>query len=210
MNGKGILVVVSGFAGSGKGTVMKKLLSNYNEYSLSISATTRAPRPGEVNGNEYFFKTKDEFEEMIDKGELIEHARYVNNYYGTPKKYVRDQLDLGKDVILEIEIQGALQIKSKYPDTLLLFLTPPNVEILKNRLICRGTEDIATIQARLTRACEEVAFIDKYDYILVNNEIEECVSKVHSIIQNEHHRIFRNSDFLENIKEDFELFLKGE
>lgn len=210
MNKKGILVVVSGFAGSGKGTVMKELLSRYDNYSLSISATTRTPRPGETNGKEYFFKSRDEFEEMIDRGEFIEFAKYVNNYYGTPQKYVKEQLDLGKDVILEIEIQGALQIKSKYPDTLLLFLTPPDVDTLKKRLVDRGTEDIDTIHARLRRACEEVEFVDKYDYILVNMEIDECVSKVHSIIQNEHHRTFRNSEFLEDIRKEFELFAKGE
>lgn len=210
MNKKGILVVVSGFAGSGKGTIMKELLSRYDEYSLSISATTRLPRPGETEGKEYFFKSRDEFEEMIDKGEFIEHARYVNNYYGTPKKYVREQLDLGKDVILEIEIQGALQIKSKYPETLLLFLTPPNVNTLKTRLIERGTEDLTTIHARLIRACEEVGFIDKYDYILVNNKIEECVARVHSIIQNEHYRAFRNTEFINTIKNEFELYAKGE
>ncbi len=210
MNKKGILVVVSGFAGSGKGTVMKELLSRYDNYSLSVSATTRAPRPGEVNGKEYFFKSRDEFEEMINDGEFIEHAKYVNNYYGTPKKYVNEQLDLGKDVILEIEIQGALQIKSKYPDTLLLFLTPPSVDTLKTRLVDRGTEDIATVKARLRRACEEVEFVDKYDYILVNNAINECVNEVHSIIQSEHHRTFRNSEFLKNIRYEFELFSKGE
>lgn len=210
MNKKGILVVVSGFAGSGKGTVMKELLNRYDNYSLSVSATTRPPRPGETNGKEYFFNSYGEFEEMINNGEFIEHAKYVNNYYGTPKKYVREQLDLGNDVILEIEIQGALQIKSKYPDTLLLFLTPPSVDTLITRLVDRGTEDIATVQARLRRACEEVEFVDKYDYILVNNDINICVSEVHSIIQNEHHRTFRNSEFLKDIRREFALFAKGE
>ena len=136
MDRKGILIVVSGFSGSGKGTLMKELLSRYPDtYALSVSATTRRPRDGEQDGREYFFITEDEFEKMIAKEELIEYARYVKNYYGTPKEYVRKQLDAGKDVILEIEIQGALKVKEAFPDTLLLFVTPPNAEELKKRLV---------------------------------------------------------------------------
>ena len=126
MNTHGILIVVSGFSGSGKGTIMKELLKRYDNYALSISATTRAPREGETDGQEYFFKTREEFEKMIAKEELIEYAEYVNNYYGTPRAYVEEQLTAGKDVILEIEIQGALKVKKKFPDTLLLFVTPPS------------------------------------------------------------------------------------
>ena len=125
MREKGILIVVSGFSGSGKGTIMKELLKQYDNYALSISATTRNPRPGEEDGREYFFKTVEDFEKMIAKEELIEYARYVDNYYGTPRAYVEEQLEAGKDVILEIEIQGALKVKEKFPDTLLLFVTPP-------------------------------------------------------------------------------------
>ena len=128
MREKGILIVVSGFSGSGKGTIMKELLKQYDNYALSISATTRNPRPGEKDGREYFFKTVEDFEKMIAKEELIEYARYVDNYYGTPRAYVEEQLDAGKDVILEIEIQGALKVKEKFPDTLLLFVTPPSAE----------------------------------------------------------------------------------
>ena len=132
---KGILIVVSGFSGAGKGTLMKKLMQDYDNYALSISATTRQPRVGEEDGREYFFKTKDEFEKMIARDELIEYARYVENYYGTPKQYVMEQLEAGKDVILEIEIQGALKVKEKYPDTLLMFVTPPSAQELKDRNI---------------------------------------------------------------------------
>ena len=128
MREKGILIVVSGFSGSGKGTIMKELLKQYDNYALSISATTRNPRPGEEDGREYFFKTVEDFEKMIAKEELIEYARYVDNYYGTPRAYVEEQLEAGKDVILEIEIQGALKVKEKFPDTLLLFVTPPSAE----------------------------------------------------------------------------------
>ena len=133
MNTHGILIVVSGFSGSGKGTIMKELLKRYDNYALSISATTRAPREGETDGREYFFKTREEFEKMIAKEELIEYAEYVNNYYGTPRAYVEEQLTAGKDVILEIEIQGALKVKKKFPDTLLLFVTPPSAEELRKR-----------------------------------------------------------------------------
>ena len=140
MKTQGILIVVSGFSGAGKGTLMKALMNRYSErYALSVSATTRSPREGEKNGVEYFFRTKEEFEKMIAKDELIEYAKYVDNYYGTPKAYVEEQLSAGKDVILEIEIQGALKIKEKFPDTLLLFVTPPDADTLKERLIGRGT-----------------------------------------------------------------------
>ena len=152
MNTHGILIVVSGFSGSGKGTIMKELLKRYDNYALSISATTRAPREGETDGREYFFKTREEFEKMIAKEELIEYAEYVNNYYGTPRAYVEEQLTAGKDVILEIEIQGALKVKKKFPDTLLLFVTPPSAEELRKRLIGRGTETMEVIEQRMQRA----------------------------------------------------------
>ena len=139
MDKEGILIVVSGFSGAGKGTIMKELLEKYDNYALSVSATTRKPRPGEEEGKAYFFKTREEFEKMIAKDELIEYARYVENYYGTPRMYVEEQLKAGKDVILEIEIQGALKVKEKFPDTLLLFVTPPTAAELKRRLAGRGT-----------------------------------------------------------------------
>lgn len=210
MNKKGILVVVSGFAGSGKGTLMKKLVADYGNYALSVSATTRAPRPGEADGREYFFKTVEEFKEMIGKEEFIEYAQYVSNYYGTPKKYVKEQLDTGKDVILEIEIQGALQIKEKFPEALLLFVTPPNAEILKNRLIGRGTEETPVIEKRLQRAGEEAEGIEKYDYLIVNDDLDECALQMHQIIQSEHHRTFRNREFINQIRRELKSFSEGE
>ena len=160
---KGILIVVSGFSGAGKGTLMKRLLEDYDDYALSVSATTRSPRPGEEDGREYFFKSVEEFEKMIAQDELIEYAKYVNNYYGTPKEYVMQQLEEGKDVILEIEIQGALKVKEKYPDTLLLFVTPPGARELKERLVGRGTETMEVIESRMKRAVEESEGMDQYD-----------------------------------------------
>ena len=201
---KGILIVVSGFSGSGKGTIMKEIMAKYDNYALSISATTRNPREGEVDGREYFFKTVEEFEKMIAQEELIEYAKYVNNYYGTPYAYVQEQLAQGKDVILEIEIQGALKVKEKFPDTLLLFVTPPSASILKERLIGRGTETREVIDARMKRAIDEAKDMDAYDYLVVNDKLDICVEQMHSIIQNEHFRSDRNALFMNQIKQELE------
>ncbi len=207
MKKKGILIVVSGFSGSGKGTIMKELLKKYDtQYALSISATTRQPRVGEVDGREYFFKTREQFEKMIADGELIEYAQYVENYYGTPKAYVEQMLEEGKDVILEIEIQGALKVKEKFPDTLLLFVSPPSVEILRKRLIGRGTEDEKTVEKRLARAVEESAGIENYDYLVINDKLDVCVEEVHSIIQNEKFRVSRNINFIQEIRKELKSF----
>ena len=204
---KGILIVLSGFSGSGKGTIMKELMKKYSEqYALSISATTRSPRPGETDGVEYFFRTKEQFEKMIADDELIEYAKYVDNYYETPKAYVEEQLVAGKDVILEIEIQGALKVKEKFPDALLLFVTPPSAMQLKERLCGRGTEDAATIQSRLRRAVEEAEGIESYDYLVVNDQLEDCVREVHEIIQSEHSRISRNASMIREIRQDLAGF----
>ncbi len=208
---RGILIVFSGFSGSGKGTVMKELMNRYEEYyALSISATTRQPREGEADGREYFFKTREEFEKMIEKNELIEYALYVENYYGTPKAYVEEQLEAGKDVILEIEIQGALKIKELFPDTLLMFVTPPDAATLKERLIGRGTEPIDVVNARLSRAFEESLGVEAYDYLIVNDALDACVEEVHSIIRNEHQKVSRNQEFINRIKEELKGFSKGE
>ncbi len=205
MNEKGILIVVSGFSGSGKGTLMKELLTRYPDtYALSISATTRSPREGEVDGREYFFVSKDEFEKMIAKGELIEYAKYVENYYGTPRDYVEKKLDEGKDVILEIEIQGALNVKKMFPDTLLLFVTPPSAEELRKRLVGRGTETMDVIESRMDRACEEAEGMQNYDYLIVNDSLDRCVEEMHFIIQGEHRRSSRNCEFMKEIKQDLE------
>ena len=208
MNEHGVLAVISGFSGAGKGTLMKALLEKYDNYALSISATTRGPREGEENGREYFFKTREEFEKMIAKDELIEYAMYVNNYYGTPKMYVQEQLQKGKDVILEIEIQGALKVKEKYPDTLLLFITPPSAQELKNRLIRRGTEEMDVIEKRMKTAAWEAQFMDQYDYIVINDELQTCVEELHAIIQSEHKKSARNLVFAEKIKEELEKEVK--
>lgn len=210
MNRRGILIVVSGFAGSGKGTLMKELLAQYDNYALSISATTRQPRGTEVHGKEYFFKSVEEFEKMIAEGELIEYANYVGNYYGTPKAYVEEQLASGKDVILEIEIQGALKVKEKFPETLLLFVTPPSAATLKERLIGRGTETMEVVEKRMSRAAEEAEGLASYDYILINDDLQVCVEQMHHIIQSEHYRTSRNVEFMHQIKEELKEGLKGE
>lgn len=203
---RGVLVIVSGFSGAGKGTVMKRLMEKYDSYSLSISATTRKPRDGEEDGREYFFKTVGQFEDMIEKGQLIEYAKYVGNYYGTPKEYVEKQLDEGKNVILEIELQGALQVKEKKPETVLVFLTPPCADELENRLRGRGTEDDETIKARLKRAAEESDYMKKYDYILINDDLEKCVDDLNGIIRSERWKTDRNDSMLAEIKKDLSRF----
>lgn len=210
MSDRGMLAVVSGFSGAGKGTLMKRLLEKYDCYALSVSATTRAPRDGEEHGREYFFHTKEEFEELILQDALIEYAKYVDNYYGTPKSYVEKQLKAGKDVILEIEIQGALKVKEKLPDTLLLFVTPPSAEELKRRLEGRGTETPEVIASRLRRASEEAKAMPLYDYILVNDDLETCVDQMHEIIQSQHNTVANNTSFIEKITDEVSVFAKGE
>lgn len=210
MNKEGLLIVVSGFSGAGKGTAMKRLIEKYGQYALSISATTRKPREGEADGREYFFKTVEEFEKMIADDELIEYARYVNNYYGTPKKYVEEQLKSGKNVILEIEIQGALKIKEKFPDAVLMFIVPPSAEALKNRLIGRGTESMDVIEARLKRASEEAEGVENYDYVVVNDELEECVDSINEIIMSEKKKVAKNLTLINNIRDELKCFSEGE
>ena len=202
MNHQGILVVVSGFSGAGKGTLMKELLKRYDNYALSISATTRAPREGETDGKEYFFVKKEQFEKMRDERKLIEYAQYVNNYYGTPKEYVEQKMAEGKDVILEIEIQGALKVKKRFPDALLLFVTPPSAEELRRRLVGRGTETLEVINARLARAAEEASGMEAYDYLLINDDLDRCVEEMHQLIQLQHRKTSYHLDFLSKMRED--------
>ncbi len=208
---KGILTAVTGFSGAGKGTIMKDLMTRYNEhYALSISATTREPRPGETDGVEYFFKTREEFEQMIADEALIEYAEYVGNYYGTPRAYVEEQLQAGRDVILEIEIQGALKVKKRFPDTLLLFVTPPSADELRKRLVGRGTESMEVIESRLARAAKEAEGVEEYDYLVINDVISDAVEEVHSVIQNEHYRVSRNIEFMNEMRNELNGFSKGE
>ena len=211
MKKKGLLIVVSGFAGTGKGTIMKGLLAKYSEqYALSVSMTTRAPRPMERNGVEYFFADKETFEAKIAMDGFVEYARYCDNYYGTPKDYVEEQLNAGKDVLLEIEIQGALQVKEKLPETVLVFIMPPSVSELYGRLKGRGTETDEVIRQRMLRASEESQGIEQYDYILVNDDIDTCVESLHQMIQSEKQRASRNTAFIECIKKEFVDLMKGE
>lgn len=206
---KGVLIVLSGFSGAGKGTLMKKLLENYDNYALSVSMTTRKPREGETHGKEYFFVTRDEFEKTIAEKGLIEYATYCDNYYGTPKAYVEEQLAKGKDVILEIEIQGALQVKEIYPESLLLFVTPPSATELKRRLTARGTETPEVIDQRMARACEESVGMDKYEYIVVNDDLDVCVEELHSIVNAARNVPGRNVAFMDKIKEELKTLKEG-
>ena len=200
MSEQGILEVVSGFSGAGKGTLIKAMMETHHNYALSISATTRSPRQGEEDGREYFFVSRDKFEQMIKEEELIEYAQYVNNYYGTPRQYVFQQMADGKDVILEIEIQGALKIKERFPEALLLFVMPPSADELKRRLVGRGTETMEVIEQRLRRAAEEASGMDSYDYILINDRVDRCVETMHQLIQAQHCRVSSNLDFIQQMK----------
>lgn len=220
MSNKGVIVVISGFSGAGKGTIVGRLMEKYNDkYSLSISATTRNPRPGEEHGKHYFFISKEEFENMIENEQLVEYAQYVGNYYGTPKEYVETKLNAGQNVILEIEIQGALKIKKKFPDTKLLFVTAPSAEILKERLVGRGTETLDIVNARLSRAYEESLGVEEYDYLVVNDVLDEAVDLIDNIITAENtgnkeavseHTITSNLDFINNMRNELLSFSKGE
>ena len=175
MSNTGKLVVFSGFSGSGKGTIMKELMAKHgDDYALSVSATTRGPRPGEEHGREYFFISEEEFEQMIKADGLLEYAKYVDHYYGTPKSYVNEQLSAGKNVILEIESVGALNVKKIFPEAVLVFITPPDADELEKRLRGRGTEDEETIIARLRKAAKESEGVEKYDYIVINDTVKEC------------------------------------
>lgn len=202
MSAKGSLTVVSGFSGVGKGTVMKSLLDRYEGYALSISATTRAPRPGEQHGVEYFFITKEAFEELIASDGLVEYAQYCENYYGTPRAFVEQQLSEGKDLILEIEIQGAMKVRRIFPDAALVFVMPPDTEALMQRLRGRGTESREVIDQRIRRAAREAEGIEDYDYILINDEIDHCADELHNLIRARKMRTDQNLDFVRTIRED--------
>lgn len=202
---KGILTVISGFSGAGKGTVVKSLLAQ-QDYSLSISATTRKPREGEEHGREYFFLTREEFESMIEAKGLIEWAQFVGNYYGTPKAYVESCLAEGRDVILEIELQGALQVREQFPDAVMIFITPPTAEELERRLVGRGTETMDVIRKRLARAGEECHYMDQYDYLVINDDLQVCVDQIHSIIQCAKCQSGRNAALIADISQQLQQY----
>jgi guanylate kinase len=189
MKEKGLLIVLSGPSGVGKGTVRKEIFSQPDiEFEYSISMTTRPPREGEVDGVDYFFKTREEFEELIKQGKLLEYAEFVGNYYGTPLDYVQETLNAGKDVFLEIEVQGARQVREKFPDGLFIFLVPPSLSELKNRIVTRGTESEEVIQNRMTVAREEIEMMSLYDYVVENDRVELAVERIKSIVIAEHCR----------------------
>ncbi len=205
----GILIVISGFSGAGKGTLVKKLLDTYDNYALSISMTTRAPREGEQDGVHYFFTDREHFEEKIGQNGLIEYAQYCGNYYGTPRAYVEEQLQSGKNVVLEIEIQGAMKIKELFPESLLLFVTPPTAAELERRLKGRGTETEEVIATRLARAYEESEGMDAYDYIMVNDNLDDCVKELHQVVEAARRAPVRREAFIKEIREELKGFMKG-
>ena len=196
---QGTLAIVSGFSGVGKGTVVKDLVKRY-PYALSISATTRQPREGEQHGRDYYFIQREEFEEMIRRGELFEWARYVDNYNGTPKSFAMEALAEGRDVILEIEVQGALKIKAMVPEALMIFVVPPSMQVLKERLVGRGTESQEAIAKRLRRTVEELPFVQQYEYVVINHTVESCADEIHAIVSASHAKLERNLDHLENLR----------
>lgn len=203
MTKRGMLIVLSGPSGVGKGTVRKAIFDQPgNDFQYSISMTTRKPRPGEVNGKDYFFVSKEEFEQKIQAGEMLEYAKYVDNYYGTPLKWINDTLDAGKDVFLEIEVNGALQVRSKSPNGVFIFLTPPDLMELKQRLIHRGTDSMEVINKRIKKAFGEIEMMQNYDYAVVNDEVPNAVEKVKEIIRSERLRVRRvMPDYLEMLGE---------
>ena len=199
MSKRGMLIVLSGPSGVGKGTVRKALFSQPgNDFQYSVSMTTRQPRPGEVNGKDYFFVSKEEFEQHIREGQMLEYAKYVDNYYGTPLKYINDTLDEGKDVFLEIEVNGAMQVRSKCPDGVFIFLTPPDLMELRQRLIHLGTDSMEVINKRIHKAFGEIQMMQNYDYAVVNDQVDNAVTKIKDIIRSERLRVPRvMPDYLE-------------
>ncbi len=182
MKEQGTLVIISGFSGVGKGTVIKELMRRYDEYFFSVSATTRSPREGEVHGREYLFLSEEEFQRLIDECRLLEYAGYTGSHYGTPADPVEKQREEGRHVLLDIEIQGAFQVKKKCPEALMIFLVPPSAEVLYRRLVNRGTETMEKIRKRMARSAEEAAYIEQYDCILVNENLDACVEQLHQVI----------------------------
>ena len=201
---KGNLLIISGPSGSGKGYIASKLIENYDNFSLSISATTRNIRPGEVDGVNYFYKTREEFENMIKNGELLEYAEFVGNYYGTPKQFVLDKINVGKNVLLEIEMQGALKVKELFPDALLIFIAVPSLDELKHRLKNRGRESDEDIENRIKQAKVDISYADKYDYVVMNDDINKVMNDFEQIINGSFSKeeSNKNLQILKNIAEE--------
>ncbi len=199
-NREGLLIVISGPSGVGKGTVCKCLLDNNKNFKVSVSATTRAPRKDEIDGVNYFFKTREEFEKMIENNEFLEYMDvFGTNYYGTPRAYVEEELKAGNDIILEIDVQGAMRVKETFPDAVTVFIAPPSMSTLKTRLIGRGTESQESVDKRFAQAFEELKYIPRYDYVVVNSVLLKAVADVEAIIKSEHLRVFRNSEITKKI-----------
>ncbi len=200
MSERGMLIVLSGPSGVGKGTVRQAMLkSGYRDFHYSVSMTTRKMRPGEVDGVDYYFRTKDQFEDEIANGGMLEYAQYVANYYGTPLHYVNEQLEAGQDVLLEIEVKGAMQVRAKCPDAVFIFLTPPDLNELRHRLEGRGTDDAETIKKRVGKAVDELKMMQNYDYAVVNDEVALAVDRIEHIIQSEHLRVQRVAEKYANM-----------
>lgn len=208
MKQQGILIIISGFAGVGKGTLVKRLVQKYDRYALSISMTTRLPRPGEEDGREYFFVTKEKFEEQIAQQGLIEYASYCGNYYGTPRAYVEEQRAQGKDIILEIEIQGAMKVKERFPNAVLVYVLPPSAAELEMRLRGRATETEEKIKERLRRAAAESEGLEKYDYVIVNDDLDLCEQELHGILCAAHFTPKQNVSFIKELRNELKKFGK--
>ncbi len=199
MQQRGLLVVISGPSGTGKGTVCKKLLSERKNVKYSVSATTRKPREGEVEGKNYFFVSESQFLDMLEKDALIEWDKYCDNYYGTPKAYVDECVDKGMDVILEITVEGALEIKQKYPECVLIFIIPPSLEELRRRIESRNTECCDVIEKRLMNATNELKYVSKYDYLILNDSIDDAVLNIQKVLDAERLKPSRNIDFVNTL-----------
>ena len=200
-NRKGLLLVISGPAGVGKGTINLSLISRNSDIRMSVSATTRSPRPGEIDGVHYFFKSEEEFQKMIEDGAFLEYMRVFNtHYYGTPKSFVEQELDEGRSVILEIDVQGAMRVKAAYPDAVLIFIAPPSMSELKSRLIHRGTESSEAIDRRFETAYQEMKYINQYDYVVVNDILDLAIARTEDIIVAERCKVSRNGELIEKLQ----------
>jgi len=200
-NRKGLLLVISGPAGVGKGTIDISLISRNSDIRMSVSATTRPPRPGEIDGVHYFFKSEEEFQSMINSGAFLEYMRVFNtHYYGTPKSFVEQELDEGRSVILEIDVQGAMRVKAAYPDAVLIFIAPPSMSELKSRLIHRGTESSEAIDRRFETAFQEMEYVNRYDYVVVNDILDLAIARTEDIIVAERCKVSRNGELIEKLR----------